>query len=233
MHIIARRGVTTKNVPSNTLDAVILSQALSYIDGITLDVRLTMDNQLVVFERDSIESLSNGKGNISEMTLDELKHYNTGTKIHKQSIITLEEALSEIDLEMEHKILLHLCDHASKNEILVDELLKVLAKFPSLNILIASCELSMLLLLKEKKISYPLGRIFKFKEDYNYKMDLSFYVIPLYLINKDFIQTSLQNNKEIFIYPVNTQEEFDSLKELLGSDIENVYLITDRVKIIS
>ena len=55
----------------------------------------------------------------------------------------------------------------------------------------------------------------------------------LYLINKDFIQTSLQNNKEIFIYPVNTQEEFDSLKELLGTDIENVYLITDRVKIIS
>ena len=68
MHVIARRGVTTKNVPSNTLDAIGLAQAVNYIDGITLDVKLTKDEVLVVFEKEEIDHLLNGKGNISDMT---------------------------------------------------------------------------------------------------------------------------------------------------------------------
>ena len=230
MHVIARRGVTTKNVPSNTLDAVILSQNVPSIDGITLDVRLTKDGALVVFEREEIAALLNGKGNISAYTLAELKTFNMGTEIHHQAISTLTEALSEISLN--HLILLHIGDAFDRNELLVDQLLKALIPFSNLNIWLASEQLEVLLLLQARQVIYPLGQILNSFLDFSYLLDVSFFVLSLSVIDPVFISKQRKDKKDIFLYPVNSKKTLLMLQNKLGPLLDEVYLITDRVQLL-
>ena len=60
--------------PENSLAAV--DKALSVgVDGIEVDVHLTADGELVVCHDNTIERTTNGKGCISEMTLEEIRTY--------------------------------------------------------------------------------------------------------------------------------------------------------------
>jgi len=75
--IIAHRGDTT-NAPENTLFA--FKQALNLgADGIELDVRLTKDEQLVVFHDRCLERTSNGSGPVNHSTLDEVRSLDAGS----------------------------------------------------------------------------------------------------------------------------------------------------------
>lgn len=74
--IIAHRGYSAK-APENTFSAF---QAA--IDAgakiIELDVTLTKDSQLIVIHDDTVDRTTNGKGNVSDFTLDELQNLDAG-----------------------------------------------------------------------------------------------------------------------------------------------------------
>ena len=74
----AHRGVSAL-MPENTLPAFGAALALG-ADEIEFDIRLTRDNQLVVSHDPNLERISNGTGNISDYTLEELRQLNIGGK---------------------------------------------------------------------------------------------------------------------------------------------------------
>ena len=82
--------------PENTLAAFTEAENLG-ADGIETDVRMTKDHELVVHHDDSIGQTSDGQGNISEMTLEELKALDFGSwfgsGFEGEQILTLEECL--------------------------------------------------------------------------------------------------------------------------------------------
>jgi glycerophosphoryl diester phosphodiesterase len=90
MLIYGHRGYSGK-YPENTLLA--FKKAIEYrADGIELDVHLTKDKKIVVCHDETIDRTYNGKGLISEMTLDELRKYD----FKGQKIPTLEEVFDLI-----------------------------------------------------------------------------------------------------------------------------------------
>lgn len=90
--IYAHRGSKGTH-PENTLIAFRECLNLA-ITGIELDVHLSKDGKLIVMHDDFIDRTTNGKGEIRNYTLAELKKFNVGNyRDEPQKIPTLEEVL--------------------------------------------------------------------------------------------------------------------------------------------
>lgn len=76
MKIISHRG-ESKYAPENTMSAFYLAEHINS-DGIECDIRKTKDNQLVLIHDKTINRTSNGKGEVSNYTYDELLNFNFG-----------------------------------------------------------------------------------------------------------------------------------------------------------
>ncbi len=84
--------------PENTAAAFEKAAELG-ATGVETDLRMTKDLEIVIHHDDEIDLTSNGKGNISEMTLSELKKLDFGSwfspEYAGEHILTLEELLTE------------------------------------------------------------------------------------------------------------------------------------------
>jgi glycerophosphoryl diester phosphodiesterase len=76
--VIAHRGASAA-APENTLAAFRLAVDLG-ADGVELDVRRTMDGQLVVIHDASVERTTDGTGRIAALTLDQMRRFDAGRK---------------------------------------------------------------------------------------------------------------------------------------------------------
>lgn len=76
--IIAHRGASAL-AHENTMAAFRLAKQLG-ADGIELDVMLSADQKLVVHHDNSVNRTTEGKGKVAEMTWDELKDLDAGSK---------------------------------------------------------------------------------------------------------------------------------------------------------
>lgn len=76
MKIISHRG-ESKYAPENTMSAFYLAEHIN-ADGIECDIRKTKDNKLVLIHDKTINRTSNGKGEVSNYTYDELLNFNFG-----------------------------------------------------------------------------------------------------------------------------------------------------------
>lgn len=80
--IIGHRGIAAL-APENTLSSFQLAFELG-IDYIEFDVRLTKDNQLIIFHDDTLERTTNGQGNIEEKTFQEISQLDAGSWFDKR-----------------------------------------------------------------------------------------------------------------------------------------------------
>ena len=94
-NIISHRG-SNRIAPQNTLPAFIQSIDF-HVDGFETDVHLTKDGVPVVCHNYSVEKTSDGKGNIRDLTLEQLKSFDFGHYFHHSykgtRLPTLEEFL--------------------------------------------------------------------------------------------------------------------------------------------
>lgn len=98
--ITAHRGYSAV-APENTLSA--FEEAVKIgADYIELDVQLTADGQLVVFHDKTIDRTTDGKGEVSKMTYDELQKFSAGKwfsndgKFDDQKISLLSDVLKDV-----------------------------------------------------------------------------------------------------------------------------------------
>ncbi|MFI3141519.1 MAG: glycerophosphodiester phosphodiesterase family protein [Clostridia bacterium] len=95
-NIISHRGANRYR-PQNTIPAFEKSIEIG-VDGFETDVHLTKDGQIVLCHNHEIDETSNGKGEISKLTLEQLKRYDFGSyfseKYAQTKIPTLEEFLT-------------------------------------------------------------------------------------------------------------------------------------------
>lgn len=78
--IWAHRGASGYR-PENTLSAFALAADMG-ADGVELDVHFTKDRQVVVLHDERIDRTSNGQGEVTSYTLDELKKFDFGYKFY-------------------------------------------------------------------------------------------------------------------------------------------------------
>jgi len=89
---IAHRGAKAYE-PENTLQAFQKALELNS-DGIELDVHLSADGHIIVMHDDTIDKMTNGKGDINSYTLAELKSFRIAGKFQ---IPTLNEVFDLVD----------------------------------------------------------------------------------------------------------------------------------------
>ncbi|MGN0486076.1 MAG: glycerophosphodiester phosphodiesterase [Acutalibacteraceae bacterium] len=97
--VISHRGAN-RYAPQNTLPAFERSVKIG-TDGFETDVHITRDGKIVLCHNYTIDETSNGKGNIADMTLDQLKSYDFGSYFSKKfagtKIPTIDEFLSFVE----------------------------------------------------------------------------------------------------------------------------------------
>ena len=94
--VMAHRGNTSdKSIPENSIPAVEASIAAG-VQVVEIDTRLTSDGEIVICHDESISRTTNGSGNISNLTLAQIRSYNLkdrNGKVTSEVMPTLEEYL--------------------------------------------------------------------------------------------------------------------------------------------
>lgn len=96
--LIAHRGFSSV-APANTLASIGEAGRASFY-GAEFDIRLTADGEWVVIHNDSVKSMTDGEGLVSQMTLDEISKLNIDNgygldTFTDEKVPTLAEALSQ------------------------------------------------------------------------------------------------------------------------------------------
>ena len=204
MQLIAHRGLTSTTIKENTIEAFLNAIKNNY-DGIELDIRLTKDRKIVVLHDKLINRTSNGRGNINNLTYNEVLKYNFGTKEKKSKIPLLSTVVESINNKI---IIIEL-----KEKIELIDLETILNKNKSNDYYICSFNKSYIDNLKGS--NYKLGLInYIFNSKINLE-DYNFLLILEALFNDSIFET-LQNKKvEPIIYGIKNNISLKN-KEILN-----------------
>ena len=126
MYLISDGGITSCNI-SNTFDAIMLTKNIDYIDGIKLDLQMTKDKIIVLFPKNELETITYSNKKISEENYSYIRKVKFPSHIFHYYIPTLEEILYRYNYE---KIIVLNIPHHSKINSLLEELSKIIQKYP-------------------------------------------------------------------------------------------------------
>ena len=94
MICIGHRGASAYE-PENTIRA--FKRAIEMgCEGVEMDLRRSKDEKIVVIHDETVDRTTNGKGKVSEMTIDEIKKLDS----HGEKIPLLSEVLSEVKADI-------------------------------------------------------------------------------------------------------------------------------------
>mgnify|MGYP004530964209 FL=1 len=224
MYFIAHRGLHSSDIIENSIEAIELGSKVKYLDGVEFDVRLTKDNKVVVIHDKTIDRVSNGVGTVANMTLRQLRKYNYGSDVAPSTISTLDEVLDVITPGS--LLIIELKDEDKRNSVLVTEVLKILDKYPNLNIWLKSFS-SQIVDLLQNASKYPTGILVDKTSTKELLKDTYFYSISKHVIDKNIVKNLIKRDKIIMIWTINTKEELNNLKKTLGEYIDDIYIISN------
>ena len=163
MYIISDGGINTNIL--DTIESVLLTKNKSRVDGVKLDVRLSLDNIFVISRYKELEKNTYGKGNIHDYNYSYLRKIKFPSHIFKYYIPTLEEILKRYN---KNKIIVLEIYSISR----LDQLFILLVKYPYKYYFISSDEI----VNKLKELDFDkLGTIINNK-DIVYNNDNSFII---------------------------------------------------------
>lgn len=233
MNIIARRGVVTKNVPMNSLDAINLALHTEGVSGVSVDFRMTKDFEIVAFKEKTIDSMLDGRGNVGDFTLDELRRFHIGSKVHRQRVATLQEVLNLF--HSNEMLVINLQDEGNRNSTFIRRVAEILRQYHDLNLWITSYNREIVLLLKDLVDcdGAKIGKNLKDEEGYECTIETDFACYPSDCLKKEVLVSENNQNHGVMICPVNTEEMLSNLEGEYKDMLPDMYLITDNVMAIS
>lgn len=226
--IIAHRGLP-EDYPENTMIAYKHALML-HIDMLEIDVHYTKDKQLVIIHDDTIDRTSNGKGKVSDYTLEELKQFDFGSYKGKsfegERIPTLDEVLNLFS-NFSKKLLIEIktpSQYPGIEDMIVEKLKE--KEVPTRKVIIQSFDFDCVKKLSNMNLEYELGVLIS-KKKYWYKLPdfkeiakVADYVNPNYtLVTKRFIKYAHENMLKVLPYTVNKSK---AVKKLIHYSVDGV-----------
>lgn len=122
IQVMVHRGMA-KAAPENSAAAIKLC-AEDFCEWVEIDVRLTKDGRHVVIHNDTVDAVTDGKGKVAELTIEELQKLDAGSWFAKRftgtRLLTLPEALAAA----KGKVNLYLDCKQIDAKLLVDEVVE-------------------------------------------------------------------------------------------------------------
>ncbi|MBW2996464.1 hypothetical protein KY332_04135, partial [Candidatus Woesearchaeota archaeon] len=109
--IIGHRGAPGY-APENTLTSIEKAVELG-VDMIEVDARITKDKKVVIIHDPTVDRTTNGKGNVNNLTLKQIKKLNIG---EKEKIPTLQEVISLLKRK-KSQLNIHIKEHAAADQV--------------------------------------------------------------------------------------------------------------------
>lgn len=202
MKYIIHRGITSTTIKENTYESIKLALDDKETVGVEFDIRLTKDNQIILYHNDFINSQR-----IEDMNyIDIIKEINITTLDKILTINTNKILLIDIKVHNNYKLF-------------GNTLLKHLNNINK-NIYLSSFDKKIVKYL-QNKTNHKVGLISFF-----YKIkDYGFIVINHFFISPQKIKKI--KNKEIFLFTIKNEKELEKVKKKF-SDINDYYLIIDK-----
>lgn len=199
-------------------------------DGIELDVHLSKDGHIVIIHDEKVDRTTNGKGEVKDFTLDELKKLDAGfwfsDEYEGERIPTLEELLKLINntniyLNIEIKAGYRIYPNIEEKVIDMIEKYKILDR-----VIISSFDHYSLVRVKEINLNIKTGMLYEaaLYEPWDYARSIKVEALhPNYItLTKEFIDKANINNLEINPYTVNDENDMERLiKSKVTSVITN------------
>ena len=254
--IYAHRGFSSI-YPENSIEAIKEAIKYDYIDGIEIDVRMTKDKRFVLIHNRDVNEVSNGFGNVSDYTLDELKeldfHYNKSyykisflksfvnkdgliqrkrlksIKKYKFKVITLEEVLEII----KDKILLIEIKYTTGDNFDLDEFYKIIKKYKDKNVEIQSFSKTIINKLKKMDRNLNLGILIG-DTNIEEKLEIKtkFISIKDSIVNSSILDRELYKKKQVNVWTVDYYRQFRKLVKNVDGKINELNIITNQPDLI-
>ena len=250
--ITAHRGFSSLEI-ENTKEALSLASKKDYIDYIEIDARMTKDNKIVlshddfIISDDSIELIS--KQNYDDLINESFNYQSCyispylcvnkeNELIQKRkkklnnkeySIIGLKEGIEACN---DKQILLDIKFDNNVEEF-TKELQLELQDINTNNITFQSLDIESLKYFKEKTGYDNCLALINCKSDFKYVDDFNNIGIKLSLVNKKQVKKLLDKNKNVAIWTINNDNDFNTVVEKLGDSYQDVIYISDNPDIIA
>ena len=201
MKIIAHRGNNLDKVENN-ISGILNSLNYDYIDGVEIDVRMTLDNKIVICHDLIIKTINNEFKILQKERLNNLRKETFIKSKKKYKINKLESLLKKIKTD---KLIIIECKLEMGNiNKFVKSILKVLKKYKNLNILLCSFNYDLATKLKSryKKVGLLIG----------YKININ--------KNKNFdyllVSSSYNNDLSVpyFVWTINSINNYNKIMEI-------------------
>lgn len=231
MNLIVRNGASSKNTPADTYDSLLLAIHTDYIAGVEMNLNMTKDGKIVVYQTDAIDGHPNNK--ISDLTFTDLQKYNLGSKVKKHWILTLEETLKLFETTSK-MLVLNLNSHGENNSTFTKTVSNLIDQYPNDNIYIKSPSKEIVLDMRDKVQKAKIGAVIMDVDHYFWDLDLDFYSVSVQHadINEcsKYIKKEMDNNRYIMMGDIYDPSLYENVKTTLSDDImEKSYIITSNV----
>lgn len=226
MYVIANGGI--KEYGTNTIESIMLAKKAGFIDGVLIDVRLTLDNKLVAIKYDDLTKTTLSKGLVSKMNYHDLKKVKLLNKTYKTYIPLLKEILDKY--QSNKIIILNLHDAIDKNEVLVNEVIKLIDNYPDYNFYLETSSKELL----QELIVENICMINK-----AYRIGLRFTTNAYWCNNKTlFCDTSCNETNDsinfynqVLVHDVNNRNDLVNFMKYLDKDKTNdLIIVSDNPK---
>ena len=202
---IGHRGAKAYE-PENTLSSFRLAIELG-VDAVELDVRKTVDNELVVIHNANVNKTTDGSGAVNELTLEEIQRFVTEKGEH---VPTLEEVLDAVAKRV--KVLVELKENGTEEQVISLIRKKRLTE----NVIIISFHEDALKKVRELSDEVETGLIYvRHKNPIQTALYLKAeYLLPLYrFTHSSNVKKAHEAGLKVIVWPINNKEEVDEYKK--------------------
>lgn len=218
--VVAHRGLSIK-YPENTLISIKAALAMN-IDYLEIDIHKTKDNKLVVIHDDTVDRTSNGKGQVRNYSLEQLRTLDYGSwkgeSFKGETILELSDVLKLIK-RYNKKLLIEIKKpelYPGIEQLLLQQLDEYQVEVA--NIAIQSFNMESIKKINNADKGYKLGVLISAKKYWyrlpNFKKiaNFAYYVNPNYkLVSKKFVANAHKYNLTVLPYTVNETTTKDNL----------------------
>ncbi|NRG29690.1 glycerophosphodiester phosphodiesterase [Bacillus circulans] len=210
--VIAHRGANEWYNESTITAYQIAAQ--SGVDSLEMDLRMTKDGELVAMHDDTIDRTTNGKGKVSDYTLEELRAFQTiesdNRKEIKEKIPTLKEIIETFQDTQKYYIETRLVDGKLAMEEKLINLLKEYGLLDKNLVTIQSFSEESLLKIKEMAPDTELALLFRkgsFSLEKASTVDFPIIGIESTDITKEVVDELHKKEKEVHVYFTNKKTQ--------------------------
>jgi glycerophosphoryl diester phosphodiesterase len=231
--IIAHRGASDR-APEETMSAFKLA-VQDKADYLEMDLRQTKDGKLVLMHDPSLNRTTNGKGEVSEYSLMQIKKLDAGrwfsSEFKNQRVLSLEELINQYGSKTNYFIEARRVNNKLTMEKPILTLLNKKGLIKNKKVIVESYSMMSLQKIHKLNKSVPLVQLTLFKEkkeftDKKIKEWKKYAVgvgVESSLVDKKLIKKLHQNNLKVYVFFFDPKKEKPEQKKVINDGADGVF----------